>query len=248
MNPMKISRKIIKPFFEIYMYIFGSRIAALKIKSIAKLYGRDVGKLVDLVFSFEYKQKIRSSWTVSLKPLQVKSEIVYLCKVIQELNPKKIVEIGSASGGTLFLFAHVACPEKMVSIDLPAGSFGGGYPSWKIPLFKSLAKKKVIQLIRADSHKEETLGKTRTLLKDEKVDFLFIDGDHTYQGVKQDFQMYSPLVKKGGIVSLHDIATHDPASGCEVDRFWSEIKPTYRHIEIIEKLDQKWAGIGVLYF
>ena len=90
--------------------------------------------------------------------------------------------------------------------------------------------------------------KTRILLKDEKVDFLFIDGDHTYQGVKQDFQMYSPLVKKGGIVAVHDIVTHDPASGCEVDRFWNEIKPTYQHIEIIEKQDQKWAGIGVLYF
>ena len=245
---MKISRKIIKPFFEIYMYSFGSRIAARKIKSIANLYGKDISKLVDLVFSFEYKQKIRSSWTVSLKPLQVKSEIVHLCKVVQELNPKKIVEIGSASGGTLFLFARVASPEKMVSVDLPAGSFGGGYPSWKIPLFKSLARKNVIQLIRADSHREETLVKTRILLKDEKVDFLFIDGDHTYQGVKQDFQMYSPLVKKGGIVAVHDIVTHDPASGCEVDRFWNEIKPTHQHIEIIEKQDQKWAGIGVLYF
>ena len=248
MEPMKISRKIIKPFFEVYMYIFGSRIAARKIKSIADLYGRNIGKLVELVFSFEYKQRIRSSWIVSLKPLQVKSEIAYLCKVVQELNPKKIVEIGSASGGTLFLFAHVVSPEKIVSVDLPAGAFGGGYPSWKIPLFKSLARKNVIQLIRADSHKEETLGKIKILLKGEKVDFLFIDGDHTYQGVKQDFQMYSPLVKKGGIVAVHDIVKHDPSSGCEVDRFWNEIKPNYRHIEIIEKRDQKWAGIGVLYF
>ena len=245
---MKISKKIIKPFFEVYMYIFGSRIAARKIKSIADCYGRDINKLVDLVFSFEYKQKIRSSWTVRLKPLQVKSEISYLCKVVQELNPKKIVEIGSASGGTLFLFAHIASPEKIVSVDLPAGSFGGGYPYWKIPLFESLATKNVVQLIRADSHKEETLGKIRSLLKEEKVDFLFIDGDHTYQGVKQDFQMYSPFVKKGGIVAFHDIVKHDPTSGCEVDRFWNEIKPTYRHIEIIEKQDQKWAGIGVLYF
>ena len=121
--------------------------------------GRDIGKLVDLVFSFEYKQRIRKSWVVSLKPLQVKSEITELCRIVQESNPKIIVEIGSASGGTLFLFAHVANPERIISIDLPSGSFGGGYPFWKIPLFKSLAKKNVIQLIRGDSHREETLGK-----------------------------------------------------------------------------------------
>lgn len=245
---MKIARKIIKPFFEGYMYLFGSRIVARKIQSIAEGYDRDIDKLVDLVFNFEYKQNIRKSWIVSLKPLQVKSEIAQLCKIVQKSNPKKIIEIGSASGGTLFLFAHIVSPEKILSVDLPAGSFGGGYPFWKNPLFKALAKKNVIQLIRADSHSEVTLEKIRSLLKDEKVDFLFIDGDHTYKGVKKDFQMYSPLVRKGGLVAFHDIVTHDPTSGCEVNKFWSEINPSYAHIEIIENKDQKWAGIGLLYF
>lgn len=230
------------------MYVFGSKIAARKIERLADDCGRDVSKLVDLVFSFEYKQKIRSSWVVSLKPLQVKSEIAELCRIIQETNPKTIVEIGSASGGTLFLFAHVACPKRIISVDLPSGTFGGGYPFWKIPLFKSLAKKNVIELVRADSHREETLSKIRILLKDKEVDFLFIDGDHTYQGVKQDFQMYSPLVRKSGIVAFHDIVKHDPTSPCEVDKFWSEIKPKFKHLEIIENQNQKWAGIGVLYF
>ncbi len=73
---------------------------------------------------------------------------------------------------------------------------------------------------------------------------MFIDGDHTYQGVKQDFQMYSPRVRKGGLVAFHDIATHDHTSGCEEDKFWNEIKPSYRNLEIIEKQDQKWAEIG----
>jgi cephalosporin hydroxylase len=244
---MKIARRIIKPFFEAYMYVFGSRIAASKIERLADSNGKDIGKLVDLVFSFEYKQKIRKSWVVSLKPLQVKSEIAELCRIVQGANPKIIVEIGSASGGTLFLFAHIASPEKIVSIDLLSGSFGGGYPFWKIPLYKSLAKKNVIDLIRGDSHKEETLEKITSRLKDQKVDFLFIDGDHTYQGVKQDFKMYSPLVKKGGMVAFHDIVTHDQSSGCEVDKFWNEIKLSYRHVEIIENQNQKWAGIGILY-
>jgi len=245
---MKITRRIIKPFFVAYMYVFGSKIAARKIERIANDWGRNISKLVDIVFSFEYRQKIRSSWVISLKPLQVKSEIAELCRIVQEANPKTIVEIGSASGGTLFLFTHVTCPERIISVDLPSGTFGGGYPFWKIPLFKSLAKKNVIELVRADSHRVETLSKIRILLKDKEVDFLFIDGDHTYQGVKQDFQMYSPLVRKGGIVAFHDITKHDPTSDCEVNKFWSEIKPKFKHLEIIENQNQKWAGIGVLYF
>jgi predicted O-methyltransferase YrrM len=36
------------------------------------------------------------------------------------------------------------------------------------------------------------------------IDFLFLDGDHTEKGVFKDWEFYSPLVKKGGLVALHD--------------------------------------------
>jgi cephalosporin hydroxylase len=37
-----------------------------------------------------------------------------------------------------------------------------------------------------------------------KIDFLFIDGDHSYQAVLSDWLLYFPLVKQGGIVAFHD--------------------------------------------
>jgi predicted O-methyltransferase YrrM len=167
---------------------------------------------------------------------------------VQNLNPKIVVEIGTASGGTLFLFSNVADPEQIVSIDLPHGSFGGGYSLWKVPFYKSFGKNRSIKLIRADSHVHETLKDLKTKLKTQEVDVLLIDGDHTYQGVSKDFQMYSPLVKKGGIVVFHDIVIHDESSGCEVNKFWNEIKNSYKYKEIVENPNQKWAGIGVLFF
>ena len=85
------------------------------------------------------------------------------------------------------------------------------------------------------------------LLDGSKLDFLFIDGDHTYEGVKKDFELYSPLVAKGGIVAFHDIASHSANDACKVDKFWNEIKKDYVNDEILEKSDQGWAGIGVLY-
>lgn len=59
--------------------------------------------------------------------------------------------------------------------------------------------------------------------------------------------MYSPLVREGGIVAFHDICPHPPETGCEVNKFWLEIKNEYKHVEIVKYWKQGWAGIGVLY-
>ena len=246
--PISIFRKIVRPLSEAYMYIFVSRLAIRNLKRRLDNCGKDFSILVDLAFNFEYKQRFRKSWIVEMNLYQVKSEIDDFFGVVQGIDPKIIVEIGTASGGTLFLFANATSPEKIVSIDLPQGSFGGGYPFWKIPFYKSLGQNHVIKLIRADSHINKTLEELRVDLKGRQVDILFIDGDHTYQGVAKDFQMYSPLVKKGGIVAFHDIVMHDKTSGCEVHKFWNEIKKSYEHREIIENPHQEWAGIGVLFF
>ena len=43
-----------------------------------------------------------------------------------------------------------------------------------------------------------------------ELDFLFIDGDHSYAGVKQDFEKYSGYVKRGGLIAFHDIRPQAP--------------------------------------
>lgn len=98
-----------------------------------------------------------------------------------------------------------------------------------------------------DSHDETTLREVERILGGLKVDFLFIDGDHSCEGVKQDFQMYGKLVKPGGIVAFHDICPHPPETCCEVNKFWLEMRDDYHHREIVEDWDQGWAGIGVIY-
>ena len=50
------------------------------------------------------------------------------------------------------------------------------------------------------------LKKIKEVLNNGKIDFLFIDADHSYKGVKKDFKMYSPLVRLGGIIAFRDIA------------------------------------------
>jgi hypothetical protein len=90
---------------------------------------------------------------------QFKNEIFQLLKVVEKLNAMRVMEIGTAKGGTLFLFCQVVSPTaKMISADLPGGKFGGGYPSSKNKLYKTFAKaKQEIILIRKNTHEIETL-------------------------------------------------------------------------------------------
>lgn len=184
-----------------------------------------------------------------IKPSQVYSEISQLLKALDRMKPGAILEIGTANGGTLFLFSHVASEDAVIiSIDLPGGKFGGGYPKWREFLYKSfILQGQKIHLLRADSHKTETLEQVEAVLHGRKVDFLFIDGDHIYEGVKKDFELYSSLVKKGGMIAFHDIVVHPPESGCEVSKFWREIRDSHKSEEIVKDWSQNWAGIGVVY-
>jgi predicted O-methyltransferase YrrM len=185
----------------------------------------------------------------SIMPAQVREEILELLKVLIQYKPRNILEIGTSRGGTLFLFSRIASPDAIIiSIDLPGGPFGGGYPVWKIPIYRSFVlPSQKLSLIRGDSHDLRTLKIVKEILEGRKLDILFIDGDHTYEGVKKDFEMYSPLVREGEIIAFHDIVPHPPETRCEVDKFWNEIKYNYRYIEIVRNWAQKWAGIGVLF-
>ena len=185
---------------------------------------------------------------------QKRSEIINLAEAVKEINPKIIVEIGTRKGGTLFTWCRFTDAQIVVSVDLPGGIHGGGYPEMKQKLYKYFLSdnpKRKMFLIQGDSHENATLEKIKTALLGNKIDFLFIDGDHTYSGVKQDFEMYAPLVRKNGIIAFHDIVTnttnHEDAETIEVPIFWNEIKNSFKYKEFIDSPNQGNMGIGIIY-
>lgn len=211
------------------------------------LYKISKNRLLDIPQAIDFVYNNSQSYFLSL---QVKSEISNLLQLVKKTDAKIIMEIGTAFGGTLFLLTKAASSNCIfISLDLPGGKFGGGYPWWKIPLYKAFGKgDQKIHLIRKDSHQLETVKEIEKILNGKKIDFLFIDGDHTYEGVKRDFELYFGLVKTGGFIGLHDIVRVDTNlhPGCNVDRFWNELKNKYNHQEFVENYEQGWAGIGVI--
>jgi len=210
--------------------------ALFRIKNFNRNQNYSLDKLVNFAFN--------GFGELIIGPGQVREEILELLRILAKVKPKIVIEIGTASGGSLFLFSHVASEDAtIISVDLPGGL---GYPKWRIPLYKAFGSvNQKIHLIKANSHNQETLNEVKSILNGRKVDFFFIDGDHSYKGVKKDFEMYSPLVKEGGIIAFHDIVIGTPETGCEVSKFWQEIKRRYDYIEIIKDQDQEWGGIGI---
>lgn len=171
----------------------------------------------------------------SMECMQNGEEIQRLYEEVVALKPRVVVEIGTARGGALYLWLQAAHENAtVVSVDLPGGEFGGGYLSCRVPFYRAFAKPtQTLYLLQADSHQSSTLERVKQQIGDHPIDFLFIDGDHTYEGVKQDFEMYSPLVRSGGIIAFHDILPRPDIPEIQVDRFWQEIRHSYVSMEWI---------------
>jgi predicted O-methyltransferase YrrM len=180
------------------------------------------------------------------------SELEPLIRLLKGRRLATVVEIGTAKGGTFAAWCALARPDALlVSIDLPGGAHGGGYSEDDAERFRSYARRRQrVHFLRRDSHDPATRDALAALLGDRRVDFLMIDGDHTYEGVAADYAMYAPLVADGGLIAFHDILPHPRVPECQVDRLWAQLRRGTEHVEYTDPDDDRgwgqWGGIGVL--
>ena len=202
-------------------------------------------------FSQETDKLVQFTMTESggaIRPLQNPWEIGELMKRVRAKQPPVIVEIGTAKGGTLFLFCqHAADDATIISLDLPFGRNGGGYPKWKEKLYAKFAKPgQTLHLMRANSHLDETRTRIEALLKGRKIDVLMIDADHSYEGVKRDYDLYSPLLADDGFIAMHDVILNRFDPEIEVHKFWDELKATEKTEELVHDYGQGNLGIWIV--
>lgn len=185
----------------------------------------------------------------AIRPQQIRSEFLEFARVVADAKPRAALEIGTYRGGTLFVIAKLAAPDAtIISIDLPTTTLGPLVRSAQAPILSRFVHAgQKLHLVRENSHEIQTRLHISEILAGRELDLLFIDGDHSYAGVKGDFDMYSPLVRRGGLVAFHDIAgtsLHDTAG---VRKFWAEVKCSYQNLEIIHERGHNSMGIGLLW-
>ena len=212
---------------------------AARLRHGSRRRGDSLRALVDLV-------RGTPSGLLGIRPLQVAEELAGLLERLAAEQPRRLLEIGTARGGTLFALCRAAAPDALlVSLDLPWGS-GGGYRPWREALYSRFGtgRQRVVPL-RGDSGARATRDRVAAVL-DGPLDFLLIDGDHSYEGARRDWELYAPLVRPGGLIAFHDIVPGPPALVGGVPELWTEIASGRATETLVRDWDQKGCGIGLV--
>jgi predicted O-methyltransferase YrrM len=128
-------------------------------------------------------------------------EAAFLFRFVRSRPGAQILEIGRYYGGSAFLFAVAGDHNSMVtSIDIAPQND----ELFQIALMKSgLARK--VQLLVGDS----CGGEARV----DFYDLIFVDGDHSYEGVLEDYEHWRKAVKTGGCLAFHNAGAGRPHTG-----------------------------------
>jgi predicted O-methyltransferase YrrM len=178
----------------------------------------------------------------AVKPTQVPGEIAEFLELVRAERPQRVLEIGTDNGGTLYLLAWASAPDaRILSIDIRA------YGRLRRQLYRSFGRRRQhLEVDRRDSHLTATRAAVQRFFRGQPLDVLLIDGDHSYEGVRRDFELYAPLVRTGGIVAFHDIVDGPDGAVGGVPRFWREARSSLVDpVEIVHSRDQGGYGIGV---
>ncbi len=128
-------------------------------------------------------------------------------------SPGCVLEIGAFKGASTIVLsraARAAGDECIWTVDPftspcatdPDLAGGSGYPEFLSNLEKT-GEEPFVRVFQ---------GFSRDLAKqwNQPIRLLWIDGDHTYRGTKQDFDLFSPFLADGAIIAFHDVLATQP--------------------------------------
>jgi len=136
-------------------------------------------------------------------------ELWQMLEVVRQLKPKKILEIGVHTGQGLKAFGDAFPDAKLYGLEIDTQHL----------TFKDF------ELIEGDSSQPSIIEQVRSF---GPFDFIFIDGDHVYEAVKNDWENYHTMVRPGGAIGFHDTS--------RMGEGWMS------KVEVRKLLDELWAS------
>lgn len=196
--------------------------------------------LTDWTYSdpqFDFEQ-VKSDWET---PWSGHKSFGY--DAILNFKPSTVVELGTAGGTSMFSFCQAvkdhSLKTELFAIDSWEGdAHAGAYSSSVYDRVVHIKEKLYgdVNLHLMKMYFEDAVSK----FDNSTVDLLHIDGLHTYEAVKNDFDTWLPKMKSNGIILFHDIAESKDDFG--VFKFWAELKEKYGTLEFRHS-----HGLGVLF-
>jgi len=169
--------------------------------------------------SFESNYKCQSAW---IGHEQIANFL------IKTIKPEIIVELGVHNGFSYFVFCQTVHDQKLNTKCF-------GIDHWKGDYHAGLYDQKVYEYVLEENKKYKNFSKLikkdfNSALSDfnnQSIDFLHIDGYHTYDSVKSDFNNWLPKCKKDALIVFHDVNEFKDDFG--VWKLFNELKKSYSH-------------------
>jgi predicted O-methyltransferase YrrM len=167
--------------------------------------------------------------------------IPFMFWLMDVLRPEVFVELGTHNGMSFSAACQIANSEsmhtKLFAVDTWAGDHQAGHYSDKVyeNLKAYLQEKYNGTPVLIRSTFDDALEK----FEDSSIDLLHIDGLHTYEAVKNDYESWRPKMRDGGVILFHDTNVRRDDFG--VYRLWEEIRDTGPSLEFLHGF-----GLGVL--
>lgn len=130
---------------------------------------------------------------------------LYLSRLVRELHPKRVVELGTDIGrSAAFIMTTLPAEAEFLTVEI------GSQPRKDLELFRDDPRLRIVQ---GSSIEPRVYQPVRD------VDLLFIDTDHTYGQISEEWRIWRPRLSPNAVVVLDDIHLNEG-----MDRFWNGIE------------------------
>ncbi|MCX7068400.1 MAG: class I SAM-dependent methyltransferase [Methylococcales bacterium] len=162
--------------------------------------------------------------------------------VTQEVSPKIFVELGTHYGHSYFSFcqavAETGISTKCYAVDTWQGDEHSEY--YNDEVFAQVDAYHQEHYVGFSRLLRMTFDDAATYFADESIELLHIDGLHTYEAVRHDFETWLPKLASGAVVMFHDTNVRERNFG--VWKLWEELQVRYpNNLEFVHS-----HGLGVL--
>ena len=168
--------------------------------------------------------------------------IPFAAWLIQTIEPKVFVELGTHWGQSYFSFCQSASEANITTncyaVDTWEGDVHSGY--YNDEVFNHVNVHNQAYYANFSQLLRMTFDNAVSNFSDGSIDLLHIDGLHTYEAVKHDFETWLPKLSPGAVVLFHDTNVRERNFG--VWKLWEELQTCYpNNIEFLHSY-----GLGVL--
>jgi hypothetical protein len=167
--------------------------------------------------------------------------ITVLYALFTVLRPRRFVELGVHNGMSFFaacqVAEHLGLETECVAVDSWIGDEHAGFHDTEVfDAFRAYLRATYPQ----QQYIQSFFSAAHGCFEEGSIDLLHIDGLHTYEAVKNDFETWLPKASDTGVIIFHDINVFERGFG--VWRLWEELKERYPAYGFAHQ-----HGLGIIY-